>query len=565
MLTELIIKNFAIIDRLHVTFRTGFNVLTGETGAGKSIIVDAVGLLLGDRARPDLIRTGEEEASVEALFDLSAQPELRRDLVEAGFEGGDELLVKRVVARAGKNRVYLNGSLAKLAQLQPLTARLMAIYGQHEHQSLQRVETHLALLDRYAGLEEENKTYSRLYEKMVELSECLLHLEETERDRQHRLDLLSHQSREIAEADLKVGEEEELGAEHLLLQNAERLADATQKGYETLYGAEGAACERLDAVAAVLEETSEVDPVLGQLAETVRTSLYAMEDVAAQLRDYAGKTSFEPGRQNEVEQRLALLAAWKRKYAPTLEGILDYKAEIDREIEKLADADATKDSLHKEIEDARERLQKTGEGISLRRREAAQRLRSVVERELKDLAMAKAHLEVKFFPLTEPGPRGLERGEFYLSSNPGEEPKPLAWIASGGELSRIMLALKRAVPDGDGTPTLVFDEVDAGIGGVSASAVGEKLREVAQGLQVLCITHLPQVAGFADHHYRVEKRQEQGRTFTTLVLLEGEERVSEMARMLGGAQVTGRTLEHAREIIVRSHSGPMDQGPGGSG
>jgi DNA repair protein RecN (Recombination protein N) len=400
---------------------------------------------------------------------------------------------------------------------------------------------------------------------MVELSECLLHLEETERDRQHRLDLLSHQSREIAEADLKVGEEEELGAEHLLLQNAERLADATQKGYETLYGAEGAACERLDAVAAVLEETSEVDPVLGQLAETVRTSLYAMEDVAAQLRDYAGKTSFEPGRQNEVEQRLALLAAWKRKYAPTLEGILDYKAEIDREIEKLADADATKDSLHKEIEDARERLQKTGEGISLRRREAAQRLRSVVERELKDLAMAKAHLEVKFFPLTEPGPRGLERGEFYLSSNPGEEPKPLAWIASGGELSRIMLALKRAVPDGDGTPTLVFDEVDAGIGGVSASAVGEKLREVAQGLQVLCITHLPQVAGFADHHYRVEKRQEQGRTFTTLVLLEGEERVSEMARMLGGAQVTGRTLEHAREIIVRSHSGPMDQGPGGSG
>ena len=552
MLTELSIRNLAIINRLQVSFGPGFNVLTGETGAGKSIIIDAVSLLLGDRARPELIRTGEEEATVEALFDLSERPEVRSELAEAGFEGEGDLLVKRVVSRSGKNRVYLNGSLAKLGQLQPFTAQLLTIYGQHEHQSLQRTETHLALLDRFAGLEEDLEAYRFFFQEVRELGERLQRLDEAERERQQRLDLLSFQSREIAAARLVAGEDEKLAAERLLLQNAERLSAATGGGYDVLYGDEDAVCGRLAAVAGSLEALSDIDPALGPLAETLRSSQYAIEDAAAQLRAAAERTAFEAGRQEEVEGRLALLTTLKRKYAPTIEGILSRQEAIDRELSELSDVAATREALQKKLSGARERLQTAGEAISRRREEAAKELGEAMERELGDLAMEKARFEVQLFPLDQPGPRGLERGEFYISPNPGEEPRPLAWIASGGELSRVMLALKRAAPEGDRVPTLIFDEVDAGIGGVAATAVGEKLRAVAQGLQVLCITHLPQVAAFADRHYRVEKREEGGRTFTALVPLEGEERVLEMARMLGGAQVTDRTLEHARELIGAS-------------
>lgn len=549
MLTDLIISNFAIIDRLHVSFGPGFNVLTGETGAGKSIIIDAVGLLLGDRARPDVIRTGEDTATVEALVDISFDPGLRRELAEAGFEDGEEMVIKRVVSRSGKNRIYLNGSLATLAQLQGWSGRLMSIYGQHEHQSLQRLDTHLDLLDRFASLEKPLSEYRRYYGEARQLSDRLRQLEEAERERQQRLDLLTYQSREIAEAGLSVGEDEELGAERLRLQNAERLAAAARGGYETLYGEEGAVNERLEAVAADLEGVATVEPLLGQLAETMRTSLYALEDVAMQLRDYAGKIAFEPGRQNEVEERLALFARLKRKYAPTLEEILAYRSAIDREIEDLTDLDAARAGVRKSLDGVQAKLKESGTVLTRLRREGAQALRQKVEAELVQLAMPRARFEVRLTPLSEPGSSGLEQGEFFLAPNPGEEPKPLARIASGGELSRIMLALKRAAPEGESVSTLIFDEVDAGIGGVAATAVGEKLRGAAVGRQVLCITHLPQVAAFADQHYRVEKRETEGRTVTALTLLTGEERTREMARMLGGARVTERTLEHARELI----------------
>jgi DNA repair protein RecN (Recombination protein N) len=555
MLTDLSIKNFAIIDRLHVNFGPGFNVLTGETGAGKSIIIDAVGLLLGDRARPDLIRTGEEEAVVEALFDLSALPDLRQELVDGGFEGGDELLIKRVIARSGKNRIYLNGSLARLTQLQPLTARLVTIYGQHEHQSLQRTDTHLSLLDDFAGLGPELAAYQLLHREVQDLEGRIAQLSAAERDRQQRLDLLSYQGREIAAANLRPGEEEELTAERLLLQNAGRLSIATEEGYDVLYGAEEAVCGRLDRVASSLESLSTVAPLLGTLAETVRNALFSLEDVATQLRDYAARLFFDPERQGAVEGRLALLATLKRKYAPTVEEILALQERIDRELEDLSDMEATRAAADKRLAELRGRLLDSGGVISSRRHEAGLHLGAAVAAELKDLAMPKALFQMRFFPLPEPGPQGLERGEFYLAPNPGEEPKPLAWIASGGELSRIMLALRRAAPDGESPPCLVFDEVDAGIGGIAATAVGEKLHKVAQELQVLCITHLPQVAAYADSHYRVEKREEGGRTFTALTRLRGDERVLEMARMLGGAQITERTLDHARELIGLSGPG----------
>lgn len=552
MLTDLHIRDFAIIDVLEIGFAAGFNVLTGETGAGKSIIIDAVALLLGDRARGDLIRTGSEEAVVEAVFDLRERPAVRQTLADGGFGDEDELLVKRVVNRNGRNKIYINGNLAKLAQLQPLTSQLMNIYGQHEHQSLQRAESHLAFLDAFAGLDSELAAYRHCYGEVQELKLALQKLQEAEAGRAQRLDLLNFQLRELDEAALQPGEDDDLLAERKLLQHGERLSHSALAGYETLYGAERAVCTQLDTVAAELEDGAAIDDQLSPLAETVRSSLYMLEDVAEQLRGYAGKVSFDAARLDEVERRLALLSDLKRKYADSIDGLLAYRDRIVEESEQLADADAAREELGRRIEQGRKQLQQQGAEISARRHSAAEALRQAVESELAELAMPKAQFEMRLFDLPQPGISGLERGEFYLAANPGEDSKPLAWIASGGELSRIMLALRRAAPSGDSIATVIFDEVDAGIGGVAATAVGQKLQAIAREAQVLCITHLPQVAAFADHHYRVEKQEREGRTCTGLVRLKGEERIEEMARMLGGAQVTERTLEHAREIIARS-------------
>jgi len=549
MLTELIISNFAIIDRLEVSFGPGFNVLTGETGAGKSIIIDAVGLLLGDRARPEVIRTGAEEAVVEGLFDLEGLAAVRGTLEADGFEAGEELLVKRVVSRSGKNRIYLNGSLARLGQLQGIASGLVNIYGQHEHQRLQKTDTHLKFLDRFAGLETDLARYADLYRKQAELRQRLEGLEQGERERQQRIDFLSFQQREIAAANLQPGEGEELERERRLLQHGEKLARATGGGYEQLYGRKGAVCETLGGIAGDLESLSEIDPKLAELAEVVRGSQYQLEDVAAQLRSFNGELNFEAGRQNEVEERLAQIASLKRKYAPTVEEILAALARIEDELADLTEAGSTREGLLDEMETVAREMHRAGEHLSGMRHAAAERLAAGVTRELADLALPKARFECHFFPLEEAGPQGLERMEFYLAPNPGEEMRPLAWIASGGELSRIMLAIKRIAPDADGVSTLIFDEVDAGIGGAAASSVGSKLKQVAENAQVLCITHLPQVAAFGHAHYRVEKMVDNGRTFTALVELKGETRVMEMARMLGGAQVTERTLDHAREMI----------------
>ncbi|MDX9710147.1 MAG: DNA repair protein RecN [Trichloromonas sp.] len=552
MLTDLIIRNFAIIEGLQVAFGPGFNVLTGETGAGKSIVIDAVGLLLGERARPGLIRTGEEEATVEAIFALGAAPEVRRQLAEAGFDNGDELLVRRIVSRSGKNKVFINGALATLGQLQELTAGLMVIHGQHAQQGLQRPDLHLEMLDALADAGALLDDYRGIYGEVRGLEEHLRRLDEAQRERRQRLDLLGYQSRELAEANLRLGEDEELEAERLLLLHGEKLLAATAGGYETLYGEDGAVCERLQTLASSLEQLTAIDPALGPLAEILRSSCFALEDVALQLRAQGQKIQFEPARQNEVEERLALLAMLKRKYAPTIGEMLALREHIEAELAELEDIGGTRDGLERRLVKAREELARSGAALSARRRQGAELLRRKVEAELAGLAMARARFEMRLTPLAEPGARGLEKGEFFLAPNPGEEAKPLARIASGGELSRIMLALKNAAPETDAVPTQIFDEVDAGIGGEAATAVGEKLRAVARGRQVLCITHLPQVAAFAEAHYRVEKQERDGRTHTVLMRLDDEERTREMARMLSGAKITDRTLDHARELIGAS-------------
>ncbi|MBN1957980.1 MAG: DNA repair protein RecN [Desulfuromonadales bacterium] len=552
MLSDLIVKNFAIIENLHARFSSGFNVLTGETGAGKSIIIDAVNLLLGGRVRGEVIRTGEQEASVEAIFDLGSDSPFLDTLVAAGLDDGSEFVVRRILARNGKNRVFVNGSPVSLTQLRELTAGLVNIYGQHEHQSLQRIETHLSLLDHFAGLQPELQAYQLVYKNYLRLQKKLEHLDLAERDRRQRLDMLAYQQKELQGARLQEGEDNDLEHERSLLLHAEKLAAGTSGGYAELYSGDAAACEAIAAVAGRLEALQQVDPNLGPLAERLREYQYGLEDVAEELRTYSEALDFEADRQQQVEERLALLASLKRKYAPSVSGLLEYLAGITQELEELKDIDGLRAELSRELTAQQQALTETGRSLSRRREKAAAELSATVERELAELAMPQARFSMKFVSLEEPAEQGLETGEFYLAANPGEAAQPLAKIASGGELSRIMLALKRSVPEGDGVRTLIFDEVDAGIGGEAATAVGEKISRLGTTHQVLCVTHLPQVAAFSNHHYRVAKQEQAGRTSTTLTRLGAEDKVFEIARMLGGSHAGRQAQVHARELIAMS-------------
>ncbi len=549
MLLNLIITNFAIIDRLEVQFDQGFNVLTGETGAGKSIVLDAVGLLLGDRARPDLVRSGAEEATVEALFDLAGQDDIRQRFIAAGFQVSEELVLRRVVQRGGRSRAYINGSLATLAQLQPLVERLVTVCGQHEHQSLLQRNVHLEILDRYGSLDSQVEDYRRAYDEMQSVAKQLDELQSADRDREQRLDLLQHQSDEIAAAELDAEEEESLVAERLVLQNAERLAAVSQGGYDALYGEDGAVCEVLGRISEELQAVSRIDKDLADLNETVKRNLYELEDVAAELRAYLGRMSFEPGRLESIADRLDLINRLKRKYAPSVAEILEMKEAIDDELDALRNTEKTYGQLLESLEALKEKTRQCGTVLSKMRQQAAEKMSNALVAELNDLAMSGASFSVSFEKLEEPGAGGLEKAEFMVSLNPGEPLMPLAKVASGGELSRLMLALKRLAPEADSIPTVIFDEVDAGIGGVAATAVGRKLDSVSRSAQILCVTHLPQVAAFADIHHRVVKQEDAGRTLATMERLAGEDRVEEMARMLGGAQVSEQTLLHARELL----------------
>lgn len=550
MLCELNIRNFVIIDRLSLSFAAGLNVLTGETGAGKSIIIDAIDLLLGGKARTDLIRTGEEEAVVEALFDLTAAAGLRAALAEVGFDNGNELLVRRVLSLAGKNRIYVNGALATAAQLQAWLTQVVAIYGQHEQFTLARAETHGQLLDSYAGILTELASYRRLYEQIRKVRDELARLDRAEQERQQRLDLLDYQEKEIAAAELRPGEDEQLLAERTLLQHAEKLAGIAGGGYDELYAKEGAVCETLARLSSQLQEGAAIDPHLAPLAEAVQSAFYGLEDSATQLRAYAEQIAFDAGRMEEIEGRLDLLHRLKRKYGPTIEAILDHYAVVSREFSELSNLEATRGVWEKELREGEGTLQQLGAGLTQARTAAASCLQQGVEGELRSLAMPKARFSVALTPLSTPGPFGCEKIEFLLQANPGEVARPLAKVASGGELSRLMLAIQRTAPAGEEVATLIFDEVDAGIGGAAATAVGEKLRAVATGRQVLCITHLPQVAAFAHHHFQVGKEEtSDARTITTVRLLSAEEQVNEIARMLGGAKITESTTVHARELI----------------
>ena len=548
MLTDLNIRNFAIIDNLHVNFRGGLNILTGETGAGKSIIIDAVNLVLGGRASADLIRSGEEEAVVEAVFDISGNEPVGVMLAEMGIAVEDELLVRRIVSRNGKNRVFVGGGLSTLAILNDLTRKLINIYGQHEAQTLLRPENHLPLLDGYAGLNPLRKDYSALFGEYQLLIDEIRRLEEGEREAAQRLDILSFQSEEIGKAALVPGEEEELARERELLTHAEKLHLTSRGAFESLYGDEPSILGLISQVKLGVADIALIDKGLQPVREAVESAYLQLEDAALSLRDYAERVELDPARLQEVEERLDLIHRLKKKYGTTIEEILALKTRIDAELDQLLNRERSRGELDARLKGLHGEILAKGKELSQQREKAAFQMQKAMERELHELAMKQAVFTVRFEALPEPKGFGLERAEFLFSPNPGEPPKALARIASGGELSRLMLALKQIHPESD-VPTLVFDEVDTGISGATSALVGRKLKNVAAGQQVLCITHLPQVAAFAGHHFRVEKGDEGGRTVTRVAELTGEERVAEMARLLGGVKITEKTMEHAREMI----------------
>ncbi|MDD2732577.1 MAG: DNA repair protein RecN [Desulfuromonadaceae bacterium] len=549
MLTDLTIKNVAIIDSLQISFKQGLTVLTGETGAGKSIIIDAVGLIMGNRASSDLIRSGEEEAIVEALFDISTLPEIKRQLSEAGFDAVDELLVKRSLSRNGKNRIFINGSMATLALLVDIAPRLINIYGQHDSQTLLKPENHLRLLDAFSGCGELRQKFTALFSRLAAVQEQLAGLDHAEREAERRLDLLSYQSEEIATAALKPGEEARLEEQHTLLASAGKLGSGSGEAFDRLYGGDGALLGQLKRISGSITELATIDHALSETAASLEGAYLQLEDAAITLRDYASRIESDPAALQQIDDRLDQIGRLKKKYAPTVEEILAYKAGIDFELEQLHGREQSRHTLEVERDHLTEELKLAGCTLTTARIQAAKKLKHALEGEAHQLAMKGAIIEPTLEALAEPRASGFEKVEFLFSPNPGEIPRPLGRIASGGELSRLMLAIKQVLPDSD-VPTLVFDEVDTGIGGATSELVGRKLKNVAARQQVLCITHLPQVAVYADQQLRVEKLISDGRTTTHIRELDQDERTREVARMLAGSTVTDSALKHAAEMLA---------------
>jgi DNA repair protein RecN (Recombination protein N) len=563
MLKELNIKNIAIIDQLRVEFAPGLNVFTGETGAGKSIIVDALNLALGERASAELIRTGCQEAVVEAAFELNgrARAEMTELLSEQGIgmEPGEDLIVRRVLSSSGKNKVYINGSLANLATLAAVGANLADIHGQHEHQSLLSLERQMELLDSFGGhgalLDEVFAAYRRLLDVRQELAA----LQEGERDRAQREDLLRYQTNEIEAAQLKPGEEEELANEQKVLANTEKLAAISAMADEALYSSDASALASLKKAINGLKDAAEIDSSLAGVLELCESGRAQLEEAAREIASYHTRVESDPRRLEQLGDRLDLIQKFKKKYGNTIEAIIDFGAKASAALERMARSTEEIENLKSGIQEIKFGLTDKANQLTKKRKTAARELEKKVETELGHLGMKKTTFTVKLtqepggdtFDGLKLGPRGADRVEFLISPNPGEEPKPLAKIASGGELSRIMLALKTILVEGDSIPTLVFDEVDAGIGGAVAEEVGKKLKRAALKRQVFCITHLPQIASMAGSHYGVTKSVKKDRTSTEVRLLDKQERVDELARMLGGKTITGAAVEHAREMIER--------------
>jgi len=554
MLAELRIVNFALIEHLHLEFQPGFTTLTGETGAGKSLLIDAIALLVGGRGSAEQIRAGEDEAHLEASFHLPDAHPLLQQLRAMDVLGGKErdLVVKRILSRSGRHRVYVNGGLSSLRVLEALGGTLVDVHGQHEQQSLLAAAKQLAAVDAFGSLEPMRALYETAYREWRELERHLDDLRRTGGDRTRLEELLRFQVGEIEQAALSADEEGRLQAERQRLGHAHRLRELAEMSYAELQGDERGILMQLARLGRSLAELGETDPAMKDCEPLVREAAIQLKDLSGRLRDYADDLDADPARLGLVEDRWDLLQRLKAKYGGSVETVLAAAARARGDLEAMEDHANRSADLMKRLEAAHRVMSDKAEQLTKKRREAAKRLTALVARELSALKMAHTAFEIVVTP-QEPdgcGPTGRDRVEFLLSSNIGEPPRPLSRIASGGELSRVMLALKTVLAESDHVPVLVFDEVDTGVGGAVAAAMGTRLRNLGAYHQVFCITHLPQVASQAEHHLLVAKGQKGKRTTTSVTLLTGVGREEEIARMLGGETVTNKVRATAAELIA---------------
>jgi len=549
MLLELTLRNFAIIDELTVSFGEGLNILTGETGAGKSIIVDAINLILGEKASTDLIKSDKEEALIEALFDISKKKELKDKLISLGLESkGDEVVIKRVIPRAGRSRVYINGSIATFNLLDQIVEGLVDIFSQQEHQTLLKEERHLEVLDEFGGLGSLTRRVSELYKGTTKLKREIEELERDQKNKIEREDFLRFQCKEMDSVRLEPGEDERLEEERKKLANAERLFSVANEAYGILYEGEKAVTDVLKRIRNQIDEVAKIDASLVDVAKSIEKGTIEIQDAAFTLRGYASNISFDPQRLSSIEIRLEEIKKLKRKYGGSIIEILEKRKSLEDELGRISGGGERIEALKKDVEFVESELNNCARELSEKRRQAAGRLMLSVSKELGEVGIKGGKLLVEFEkkPISE---LGFERVSFLFSANPDEKPKPLTRVVSGGELSRIMLVLKEILARVEGGSVLIFDEADSGIGGAVAETVGRKIKNLSKRYQVICITHLPQVAKFADTHFRVTKMFRGNKTRVQIKALNYDERVEELGRMLGGIKVTEKTIEAAREML----------------
>ncbi|MEW6672445.1 MAG: DNA repair protein RecN [Thermodesulfobacteriota bacterium] len=563
MLQELSIRNFAIIDDLQIHFSDGLTILSGETGAGKSVIINAVNLLLGTRASVDLIRSGAETAELEALFVFSPDSQMHAILASHGYDASESLLVRRIISRNERHRIYINDRLATIQLLHALTENLASISGQHAHQGLLKEDQQLSILDQFGGL---IPLRSEVYTGFHELLPAIAKLNELnmKKNRQdEHVELLRFQKKEISAAAVVPDEDKALEQEKIRLKNSETLYQVVFDGIETLYSGQGAVIEHLVTLKKQLDKAGQIDPQLLPAVKGMNEVSFQIEDLVENLRGYLKTICFDENRLEAVESRLDILQKLKRKYGGSIERVISHFESIDDELSEIENLSEKIKAVKADISRLHGKLAGLSLQLSQKRTQAAQKLSKMVEKELGSLKMSHTRFEVSFRktakdPHTDPSlilddsvisETGIDRITFMIAPNIGEELKPLANIASGGELSRVVLALKAILADTDSVETIVFDEVDAGIGGGVAEVVGKKLADLARFHQIVCITHLPQIAKFGTHHFKISKQVSGGRTVTMIKPLDNNERIKEIARMLGGATITKTALDHASEML----------------
>ncbi len=568
MLRELKISDFAIIDEALIEFGPGLNILTGETGAGKSALIEALGLALGGRFSEEMIRSSANQAVVEARFCIARDDRLNRALDEQGIENGGEMIIRRTASRSGRSKAFINGSMATVGQVKALGDALVDIHGQNEHQALLNPQTHIFAFDRFLGLDKEREEYFAKFSEMTEANRRLSATLESSREMERKIELLRHQASEISGSGIAPGEDKGLLSEKTRLTHAEKLLETASRVIGDLDENENSASNLIHKAKSALDQMTELDSSLQSVSESVKGGLFQIEEAVNEIRRYADSIERDPSRLEQVEDRLALIVSLKRKYGGTIEEILEFGEEAEKELETYESDSANSDKLKVEVEKLETEARAMAVRLDAKRVKGAPSFSKAVSLQLADLNMEKARIEPGFTyedkadgasvedgAKVSLGPEGAGSLEFMFSANAGEPLKPLVKIASGGETSRLMLALKTIMKGGPSAPVMIFDEIDAGIGGATADMLGIKLRDLADTNQVFCITHLAQVARHANVHFKVEKSESKGRVAVSVRRLDKKEKIAELARMAGGSVAGATALKWAEEALKDAQRG----------